>query len=84
MGQLMQSGVAKDMADAYEQASLADPDLRAEWLDSQIKAKSQANGKTERQKKAKRAGRNVSGVAVASKVDVEDMSIEDAVRHAVG
>lgn len=84
MGKLIQSGVAKDMADAYEQASLADPDLRAEWLESRIKAKSQTNGKAERQKKAKRAGRNVQGVKVAGKVADDNLSVEDEVRRAAG
>lgn len=59
MGVLLESGTAKDLADAYEQATWADPGIRTELTTAQQKAAAAEEAERRKQavEKAKRAGK---------------------------
>lgn len=81
MGQLYQADPSRSFADLYETAVMDDPELRQQRIDAMVAEKQKANGKVERQKRAKKVARNVKGNRQA-KTDYGTMSVEDIVRDA--
>lgn len=80
MAALLQSGAATDLADAYQQAIWADPNIRPLLLQEQVKPKDQAR---EHVAKAKAASVSVTGSPGASPPMASNGTIRDDIRLAI-
>lgn len=81
MHALWQADSSKSLEDLYSDAVMLDPELRQQWVSDQVKVKTEANGKAKRQAKAKKASRNIKGARTGGQVEIDNMSVEDSVRH---
>jgi hypothetical protein len=84
MANLLESGTAQDLADAYEKACWATPEVRAVMIQRE-RGQSAQTSLQQRQAAARQVGAPASGAGKLSvKTSNEDESIEDTIRAAWG